>query len=159
MPKTIEQQLYFFKEGQNASFMAVTNLRNDYYDGKVARPKYIKLREEVGQDFFTGTSSVIEPSSTDIEWIKAGATETLRQEEALVPPKTTGLTEQESKLLCLLQLRHAEEFIDQFVERNFNSLQGLDYKRDYLTEYLGDEDEKNLYDEILETYETLWVSQ
>ena len=123
MPPEIEQ----FKIFQLEAFDAVTDNRLAYYSGKIDRTAYVENRVKLAKDFYARVAKIISPSNTDISWIDKAAKRTLADEDKLVPPKTTGLTEDEQIKMCMLEAQHGKDFISQFVKINFNSLMGTDY--------------------------------
>ncbi len=154
MSKEIEQ----FKELQEICFNVVSENRDDYYAGKISREDYIKDRLEAGKQFFIKVSKIITPSSTDISWLDTSAIETLKQEDELVKPKDTGLTKQEQIKLCMLEAKHGNEFIDEIVKRNFNSLLGKDYKSNLLLAgwSVTDEETREINDYTKDNYIKIW---
>ena len=154
MSKEIEQ----FKQLQERVFNEVSDNRNDYYEGKITRQEYIAERLQAGKRFFTSVSKIITPSSSDTSWIDISAEETLRQEDKEVLPKITGLTKREMFKLCYLESKHANEFINEIVKRNFSSLVGKDYKSEWLRENwsITDESERPDGETIKSNYEKVW---
>ena len=101
-----------FEDLQRMVFNRYTKTQRDFYTGKIIRATYkVRRVREVSLWYVRQLVKYgLATGEFDDEWIKYFADESLKRELKLVPPKTTGLTEQEEIDLCKLNLRLGRRF-------------------------------------------------